>query len=541
MPEYRRDEFGRSRDSNYRGEPSSSYRNGSSRDFRPRSNYDSRDRRDHDSRDRRDYDSRDRRDYDARDRRDEDGPYYGPASHEKEDKNLCPGIVVKGEVTRIESYGAFVSFKDRIQRHHKGLIHISQLAPHRVENVTDVLKREQSVYAVVLEVEYDQRVGRRIRLSLKDVNQQTGKYTGRESFNSNRTGGGRRLPPRELERRAKQRREALLDLDRHWKESDTNQSSRPKSRREATDNYLRRLWSASPSRPSKQEDEPPVKKESRRRDDSSDDSSVGSSRSSSSSESSDSSSSESYESDRRRKRRRGGRHRSSKSRSQRQSRKRERSSRSRRRRRRSPSTSSSSSSGSSSSSESSASSKESTEQDNKKIKLDQDTTKDENEANVLGDMNASDLKEAEAFKKAVQGSNDDEEEEEGPMPLQQVNTDGGGGTGGSTSYGKALLPGEGQALAQYVQQNLRIPRRGEIGYSGDDIDKWEGSGYVMSGSRHTRMNAVRIRKENQVYSAEEQRALALLTMEENQQKEAQLMEDFRTMLKEKKKLREQGK
>ena len=56
----------------------------------------------------------------------------------------------------------------------------------------------------------------------------------------------------------------------------------------------------------------------------------------------------------------------------------------------------------------------------------------------------------------------------------------------------------------------------------------------MSGSRHARMNAVRIRKENQVYSAEEQRALALITMEENQQKEAQLMEDFRTMLKAKK-------
>jgi len=55
------------------------------------------------------------------------------------------------------------------------------------------------------------------------------------------------------------------------------------------------------------------------------------------------------------------------------------------------------------------------------------------------------------------------------------------------------------------------------------------------------MNAVRIRKENQVYSAEEQRALALLTMEENQQKEAQLMEDFRIMLKEKKKMRDQSK
>ena len=32
---------------------------------------------------------------------------------------------------------------------------------------------------------------------------------------------------------------------------------------------------------------------------------------------------------------------------------------------------------------------------------------------------------------------------------------------------------------------------------------------VMSGSRHRRMNAVRIRKENQVYSAEEKRALAM--------------------------------
>jgi len=52
----------------------------------------------------------------------------------------------------------------------------------------------------------------------------------------------------------------------------------------------------------------------------------------------------------------------------------------------------------------------------------------------------------------------------------------------------------------------------------------------MSGSRHTRMNAVRIRKENQIYSAEEQRALALLTLEERQQKEANLLQDFRAML-----------
>lgn len=65
-------------------------------------------------------------------------------------------------------------------------------------------------------------------------------------------------------------------------------------------------------------------------------------------------------------------------------------------------------------------------------------------------------------------------------------------------YGEALLPGEGAAIASFVQQNLRIPRRGEIGWSGDDIGVLEQQGYVMSGSRHQRMNAVRIRKENQV-------------------------------------------
>lgn len=98
------------------------------------------------------------------------------------------------------------------------------------------------------------------------------------------------------------------------------------------------------------------------------------------------------------------------------------------------------------------------------------------------------------------------------------------------TYGNALMPGEGAAIAMYVQQNMRIPRRGEIGWSGDEINGLEGEGYVMSGSRHARMNAVRIRKENQVYSAEEKRALALITFEEKQQKDNKIVGDFRQML-----------
>lgn len=46
------------------------------------------------------------------------------------------------------------------------------------------------------------------------------------------------------------------------------------------------------------------------------------------------------------------------------------------------------------------------------------------------------------------------------------------------------------------------------------------------------MNAVRIRKENQVYSAEEQRALAMYNYEERANRESQLISDLKEMLSE---------
>eukprot|EP00663_Eupelagonemidae_sp_cell21sb_P007201 gene7200-2069_t len=41
------------------------------------------------------------------------------------------------------------------------------------------------------------------------------------------------------------------------------------------------------------------------------------------------------------------------------------------------------------------------------------------------------------------------------------------------SYGGNLLPGEGDAMAQYVQANKRIPRRGEIGLNAEEIEDYE--------------------------------------------------------------------
>lgn len=53
----------------------------------------------------------------------------------------------------------------------------------------------------------------------------------------------------------------------------------------------------------------------------------------------------------------------------------------------------------------------------------------------------------------------------------------------SLSFGHALLPGEGEAMAEYVKAGKRIPRRGEIGLTSEEISTFEDSGYVMSGSR----------------------------------------------------------
>ncbi|KAM8704956.1 hypothetical protein ACLKA7_009417 [Drosophila subpalustris] len=106
-------------------------------------------------------------------------------------------------------------------------------------------------------------------------------------------------------------------------------------------------------------------------------------------------------------------------------------------------------------------------------------------------------------------------------------------TGGSLNqkdFGRALLPGEGAAMAAYIAEGKRIPRRGEIGLTSDEIANFEQVGYVMSGSRHRRMEAVRIRKENQLYSADEKRALAMFSKEERQKRENKILTQFKDMI-----------
>jgi hypothetical protein len=52
----------------------------------------------------------------------------------------------------------------------------------------------------------------------------------------------------------------------------------------------------------------------------------------------------------------------------------------------------------------------------------------------------------------------------------------------------------------------------------------------MSGSRHSRINVVRLRKENQVYSAEEKRALAAFNYEQRAMRESKVREHLRGLV-----------
>eukprot|EP01032_Pedospumella_encystans_P015340 gene15340-17554_t len=203
------------------------------------------------------------------------------------------------------------------------------------------------------------------------------------------------------------------------------------------------------------------------------------------------------------------------------------------------------SSSSSDSSSDSSSSDSDSEHASKKLKSSSSRTesKPSLDAPVGGNFDEFDKDEMSRFRMEVQGgkaarsagasggagydSESDDDQDFGPMPMVQPKEYG---EDKRLNYGGALLPGEGDAIAMYVQQNMRIPRRGEIGWKGDEIEGLENQGFVMSGSRHARMNAVRLRKENQVYSAEEKRALALITFEEKQQKENKVVGDFRAML-----------
>jgi small subunit ribosomal protein S1 len=73
-----------------------------------------------------------------------------------------PGDVLEGQVTKVVAFGAFVEILPGVE----GLVHISELADHHVENPSEVVEPGASLNVKILEIDEERR---RLSLSIKRV------------------------------------------------------------------------------------------------------------------------------------------------------------------------------------------------------------------------------------------------------------------------------------------------------------------------------------------------------------------------------------
>jgi polyribonucleotide nucleotidyltransferase len=92
------------------------------------------------------------------------------------------GETFQGVVTRIAEFGAFVRLDEETGisgvKETEGLVHISEIAPFRIERVEEVLKEGEVVPVVIKEMEEEGR----IRLSIKDVDPEFASRKGVQPF-----------------------------------------------------------------------------------------------------------------------------------------------------------------------------------------------------------------------------------------------------------------------------------------------------------------------------------------------------------------------
>ncbi|WP_208540709.1 MULTISPECIES: polyribonucleotide nucleotidyltransferase [Bartonella] len=108
------------------------------------------------------------------------------------------GAIYQGTVVKTAEFGAFVNFFGS----RDGLVHISQLASERVEKTTDIVKEGDKVWVKLMG--FDERG--KIRLSMKVVDQQTGKETALDdSIKSEKENSSDKKSNTERKRRSKKK------------------------------------------------------------------------------------------------------------------------------------------------------------------------------------------------------------------------------------------------------------------------------------------------------------------------------------------------
>jgi len=86
-------------------------------------------------------------------------------------EKYIPGHIIKGKVVKLTNFGAFVELEPDLE----GLLHISELADHKIDKPQDVVKPGDEVEVKILKVDSD---ARKIGLSLRRVQWAAEEQTG---------------------------------------------------------------------------------------------------------------------------------------------------------------------------------------------------------------------------------------------------------------------------------------------------------------------------------------------------------------------------
>ena len=105
-------------------------------------------------------------------------------------ETYIPGQIVKGKVTKITNFGVFVELEPDLE----GLLHVSELADHKVENPHDEVKIGSEIEVKILRVDSQER---KIGLSKKRAEWATEEASGRSSGKPKARRGGLHGPGEE--------------------------------------------------------------------------------------------------------------------------------------------------------------------------------------------------------------------------------------------------------------------------------------------------------------------------------------------------------
>ena len=93
------------------------------------------------------------------------------------------GLLVKGKVTRLANFGAFVELEPGLE----GLVHVSQVADYHVKHPSEVLREGAEITVKILELKPKEK---RISLSVKDAVEKPAPHSGESDNGAEENHGG---------------------------------------------------------------------------------------------------------------------------------------------------------------------------------------------------------------------------------------------------------------------------------------------------------------------------------------------------------------